>query len=643
MTPDGIGPGKAIFLSYASQDAEAARRLCEALRGEGVAVWLDADGGLEHGDEWDAKIRRQIKECVLFLPLISANTQARHEGYFRLEWDLAAERARTIASGVPFILPVVIDDTREPDALVPDRFRMVQWTHLPGGMVTPEVKARYLKLWSHRIGAATQTVVGASLDDARGRGRGTPLLPTPARRIPSAVWIAATIITLAAIVSFVALRPKPPASVASQPPTAEKPVPTPRPTPALSPARELVEKARVLYEPWDLATKDDLVLADQFLKRATELDPTDGEVWAHQALLSCALVAMTSAPEDRRAEMRLQAERAVKLAPESDTARFARAFAIRLEGKPGAWEEAIPILRDVVARNPENRLMLHGLAFPLTLRAETRDEGLALFRRAAALPGGNALAEFSLGQIQMAGSRNLKEALAAFDRSLKLAPLAHRTHSYKIDLLLRMAGDLPAARQALREVPEAALREDRVVTIATRVLLAAGEPDEALRLLGSAYPHLNSAFFSGPTPYLKGLAHRQANRLSAAATEWNVALKEIQRRLDATPTARSELGLKAATLAHLGRHAEAAEVLELYQQLVPANAQDDHRVLIAKTLLGRIPEVAAALDKNLASRSRHSDASFVLFHPELAPLRAHPNYAALAAKARAVYADVQLK
>jgi hypothetical protein len=55
---------KAVFLSYASQDAEAARGICDALRTAGVEVWFDADGGLEHGDEWDAKIRRQIKECA---------------------------------------------------------------------------------------------------------------------------------------------------------------------------------------------------------------------------------------------------------------------------------------------------------------------------------------------------------------------------------------------------------------------------------------------------------------------------------------------------------------------------------------------------------------------------------------------------
>ena len=42
---------KAVFLSYASQDVEAARRVCETLRAAGMDVWLDADGGLEQGGE----------------------------------------------------------------------------------------------------------------------------------------------------------------------------------------------------------------------------------------------------------------------------------------------------------------------------------------------------------------------------------------------------------------------------------------------------------------------------------------------------------------------------------------------------------------------------------------------------------------
>ena len=35
-------PAGAVFLSYASQDAEAARRICDALRAAGIEVWLVA-------------------------------------------------------------------------------------------------------------------------------------------------------------------------------------------------------------------------------------------------------------------------------------------------------------------------------------------------------------------------------------------------------------------------------------------------------------------------------------------------------------------------------------------------------------------------------------------------------------------------
>jgi len=76
------------LLSYASQDADAARRICDALRAAGLEVWFD-QGELRGGDAWDAAIRKQVKGCALFVPLISANTDARSEGYFRREWNLA--------------------------------------------------------------------------------------------------------------------------------------------------------------------------------------------------------------------------------------------------------------------------------------------------------------------------------------------------------------------------------------------------------------------------------------------------------------------------------------------------------------------------------------------------------------------------
>ena len=40
----------ALFLSYASQDAVAARRICDVLRAAGVEVWFD-QSELRGGDE----------------------------------------------------------------------------------------------------------------------------------------------------------------------------------------------------------------------------------------------------------------------------------------------------------------------------------------------------------------------------------------------------------------------------------------------------------------------------------------------------------------------------------------------------------------------------------------------------------------
>src|SRR6202042_2038849 len=125
------------FLSYASQDAETAQRICESLRAAGHEVWFDKSD-LRGGDAWDAAIRKQVKECALFVPLISANTNGRSEGYFRREWNLAVNRMLDMAEDQSFLMPVVIDETSEMIARVPDRFRERQWTRLPEGATTAD-------------------------------------------------------------------------------------------------------------------------------------------------------------------------------------------------------------------------------------------------------------------------------------------------------------------------------------------------------------------------------------------------------------------------------------------------------------------------------------------------------------------------
>jgi TIR domain/SIR2-like domain len=140
-----MSPG-AVFISYAHEDQAAARRLRDFLEEEaGIDVWLDARQ-LAAGDDWGHKIRRNIKGCSYFMPLISAASRHRAEGYFRREWSLATERAMDFAESVPFIIPVAIDDTSEDAEGIPERFRQPHWTRLPGGIGNEDFRRRMIAL-----------------------------------------------------------------------------------------------------------------------------------------------------------------------------------------------------------------------------------------------------------------------------------------------------------------------------------------------------------------------------------------------------------------------------------------------------------------------------------------------------------------
>jgi TolB-like protein/Tfp pilus assembly protein PilF len=152
------GASRAVFVSYAREDADVARRIADELRDAGLEVWFDQDE-LRGGEAWDAKIKKQIRECTLFLAVISATTQSRGEGYFRREWRQAAERMQDMATGIPFLVPVAIDDTLGPDALVPDEFMRVQWSRLAGGQATPEFVAQVKNLLGGGAGARRRPTI----------------------------------------------------------------------------------------------------------------------------------------------------------------------------------------------------------------------------------------------------------------------------------------------------------------------------------------------------------------------------------------------------------------------------------------------------------------------------------------------------
>jgi TolB-like protein len=216
--------GRAVFLSYAREDAEAARRIADALRAFGVEAWFD-QSELRGGDAWDQKIKRQIRECALFMPLISATTQGRGEGYFRREWKLGVERTHDMAAGVAFIVPVVIDDTPESAALVPEEFMRVQWTRLPHGVPSPEFVTQVKRLMeSPRTPAPAQPPQASARSTTGG-------FPPVNRGIPGWAWGALAVIAVGVVAAlYLGRRPEAVMPPKAEPAPAAAAAPTPVPT-----------------------------------------------------------------------------------------------------------------------------------------------------------------------------------------------------------------------------------------------------------------------------------------------------------------------------------------------------------------------------------------------------------------------------
>jgi len=136
--PESEMPAGAIFMSYAREDEEAARRLKAGLERHGCVVWYDRER-LKPGGNWHNNLEDEVKGgSTLFLSVISRTTEGAPAGYFHQERNWAAEWQAMFSEGEEFYVPVIIDDSPLATKREPRSFRNVQATHLPGGEVTAD-------------------------------------------------------------------------------------------------------------------------------------------------------------------------------------------------------------------------------------------------------------------------------------------------------------------------------------------------------------------------------------------------------------------------------------------------------------------------------------------------------------------------
>jgi TolB-like protein/Tfp pilus assembly protein PilF len=579
---------KAVFLSYASQDKDVAKRICDALRAAGVEVWFD-QSELRGGDAWDAMIRKRIKECALFVPVITPTTNARAEGYFRLEWKLAVDRSHLMADDAPFLFPIVIGDVTDATARVPDKFRDVQWTRLRLDETPGELAGRVAKLLSGG------SMVGGVLypDGLKESGYKTP----PTSRRPRWQWW--MIFPIFGTIMGLMFAVMPMWKAFNRSPQKQHPVRDSRsqtPEPKLSEARQLAEKARVLLDAID-SSADDYATAEGLVKRALELEQNDGEIWAISSRLNSMFMSRAFDNSGARREpARSQAERALKLAPDSVESLLAVARANRNTDAPRA--EAA--LRQALALAPQDGRVLLNLGS--LFRVQNRlDEALEYYEQAAAVPEVRPLARYDQFLVSFY-RRKFADAERYVQESVTALPTANSvTGLAMVELTWR--GLPEEALRVLAAAPGKVRAEPRPVIVTVLAAQMNRQPEVALAAL-RRFPadYVNDAWYSGPKALLVGLGESQAGRPEAARVAWESGIALLRRRMQDSPNNAEEHLRLGELLAWSGQTEAALGEVRVYEQLTSSRTVDwtvsPARVYAA---LGRADEAVPLLAKELVA------------------------------------------
>lgn len=636
---------QAVFLSYASQDAEAAQRICDALRAAGVEVWFDRNE-LVGGDAWDQKIRKQIKECALFVPIISPNTNARAEGYFRLEWKLAVDRSHLMADDQPFLFPIVVGDVNDATARVPDKFREVQWTRLRLDETPTELAGRVTKLLSGGVAGVADPGPGSTSPATGRRKRERPVWLRHA-------WSVIGLLIVLRYVIFPMFRPRDKGmaeateQVAAAQKLAEQVTPRPPTVAAADAAKPAVardwpknpelKRAMELIEGLE-SIPDDLALAEQLVKPIVERAPTDGEAVTVMARVQAQFMRRGfDRSDERSAQARLYGERALQLDPNEPEAMLAVATYLFSRGTGDARAERL--LRRAMEVDPANprhgRLLADLLNVAPGRAAEAIAQGQENVRR---FPN-DALTRYDLARYFKDQGR-YEEFDRELDATLALAPLPNAI-AWKARLQFGLHNDFAGMKRWLDQVPERVRGTERAVFGYFLYAAFGGDAETGLEAL-RAFPQkwFTDFEYAGTTAQLNACLLERQGKNELARQQNELALQEARRMKATDPT---RLWLNHAEfwpLLGLGRKEEAKAV---FQRLIEAQRRPYSQSLVngwwftlipGALLLGERDTALELLRESITTLPESRAAFRVRFQldPRMAPFRDDAEIQALLAE-----------
>ncbi len=331
--------------------------------------------------------------------------------------------------------------------------------------------------------------------------------------------------------------------------------------------------------------------------------------------------------ESRMVAARAQAEKAIKLAPDSGQARFARGFSLRFD--PQTQDEAIRLLREEAARQPTNRFVVRILGAALR-NAGQLEQSLVYFDKAAALPGNDPITHLLRG-MSLERLWRFDKAEAAYDEALAAAPNYANAHWYRLNLLLDVRRDLARARAHLAKIPPDPVANEATAINAYWMAIYLKEPAKALNALRQANDYLTG---TGPKATLTALAHQMAQNEEAARSDFKAALRLVAERLAGRPNDVTLLANKLEILALQGDKTAAEPLVREIRQRISAGDRSMNERNLADLLMMVNQQEAAlvALEEFYGKKSAEYQSKIWLrYHPIWDPLRGNPRFEALLA------------
>ena len=108
--PEAKSQGNTVFISYAREDVDAAKRLQKDLKDAGLNPWLDKEELLP-GQIWENQIEDAISKSRYFIPLFS-KTSVDKIGYVQSEFKFALDVLKRYPPNKIFYIPVRLDDCK---------------------------------------------------------------------------------------------------------------------------------------------------------------------------------------------------------------------------------------------------------------------------------------------------------------------------------------------------------------------------------------------------------------------------------------------------------------------------------------------------------------------------------------------------